>query len=147
MAGVTRVSRVNIRDHVVAGLTLPGGMVFRWTAGLRRVAEADVQRMAPKRTGLLASSVYGVLRANQYASTLRIGASAPHARYVIEGTGIISGRMIMYAGVAVGARPAAAANPNWHGYVGLRIDQVQGQSPNDFITRGVRSAVRYHLAR
>lgn len=137
--------RVRVNATAIASMFLPTGQIGQEGARLIREARGLAQRVVPVRTGQLRRSIGSDRRgSNQYSARFALFATAPHARYVVNGTLFTPPRarrgraMVLYAI----PRNPAAARPRFQQYIGRRIQRVRGQRPNDFLGRSLALAMR-----
>jgi hypothetical protein len=147
-------SEVQINRTTLAGLTLPGGSVWRWTDEvLGDQAETAARAAAPVRTGRLRRSIgHSMRKINQHSATLRLSAGgyggdgkATYARYVHEGTGPQQGLFLLYADdPLVGRRFRDAAAAGYAAYYKIWKYEVAGQKPQPFLVEGMTVALARH---
>lgn len=156
-------------------LFVPGGEAWRWTDRIKREFKAFAHQKCPPnrslaqftrlQTGALNASIYGTLSTNNNdLIIIDVGASAPYAKYVHEGTaaqgrnyiytregyanrGVLSGyikkRQFEFGkgetGLVMPLPPSRFHNNN----LALR---VHGQKANPFITDAYAATARIHSA-
>lgn len=129
--------RVVIYGSAITAMSLPGGMIFRWTA--RRIDEVEqiAQATAPKRTGRMAASITTDKRniGRPRHVVMTVNADSP-AAWVHEGT----------AGGGAGfIYPTHSrklhVQPAWGGWPESLQDRVRGQRPQPWLANSLRAVM------
>lgn len=132
------VVRVRIYDSRIQSFFNPGGSVWSFTRSITSDAARMGRIYAPKRTRELANSIdFSVTPAGRHHCIGTVRATAPHAMWVIGGTGpIIYPRNGQYLRVPI------RQHRTGRGGRFVLLPQVSGQSANNFLDRAKVAGLR-----
>lgn len=127
-------TRVTIYPPAVASLFLEGGDVWNWMERVGRENTMEAIRMAPRRSGHLASMHNLALTpSKQYGTRYSVGNYADYAAYVRDGT---TGPIRAGDGFwDDGKRAFMGPMSPWGGHGTVWAHEVSGQMANDWLSR------------
>lgn len=129
--------RVVIYGAAITAMSLPGGMIYRWTA--RRVDRIETLATvtAPRRTGAMAASISTDKRkiGRPRHVVMTVNADAP-AAWVHEGTA--GGR---YGWIYPTHSRKLHLQPAWGGWPESLQDRVHGQDPQPWLADALRTVM------
>lgn len=124
---------VVVYDSRITAMSMPGGMVFRYTERLTESTVSYAKAFAPKRTGRMAGQIRKDVRPLRSGTVGRVRSPVPYSVYVHEGTGpFIYPKTGRYLSI-----------PQSRYSTGRRKLRpfVRGQEANPFLVRAMRAAV------
>jgi hypothetical protein len=130
---------LTVFDSRITEMTLPGGDIWKWTRTLTRETEELSKAMAPVRSTALVRSIgFAVTPVPGPAVLGTVRATAPHALYVLKGTGpkvLATGWMTFLGNDVVG------------GHIGwYRGKYFRGQRANNFMDDAKTIVLARHRA-
>lgn len=121
-------------------LRSPTGVVGRDALRRGRRVQALAQRLAPRRTGRLAGSIYVRMRPGILGPKVQVGTSLKYARWQHDGTGIYGPRHRPITPKRRGRRRGSVLVFDWRGQR-VYAQKVRGAPATKFLTRALKAAV------
>lgn len=141
---VNRV-RVNVYNHVLYEMNLPGGPIWKWTNRLMNEVEVTASTLAPRRTGRLANTLRAsTTPVGQLGIQGTVTTRVYYAMWVHKGTGNhstsaygLARSLVSRRGTRFGAITSRHGKmmpiPAWGRYRAFYAGVVSGQKPQPFL--------------